>query len=195
MSRHPLAALAPLVVAVSCLVVLLPECASACTCALEGGSREEIVEGALSDSEAVFSGEVVAVEQGTATASGPGNDTAVLRVSEVWKGPAQEALEVRTPSQGIACGNNFEEGREYLVYAYGKRGLKTDICTETKPLEKAGADLAVLGEGQGPQDGEVLSNTSGGAPVRAMAGLAGLVLAASLFVVVRLAGRGRTQGG
>ncbi len=62
--RRPLAALASVVLTVSGLVIVLPDCASACTCALEGGSREEIVEGTLSDSEAVFSGEVVAVEQG-----------------------------------------------------------------------------------------------------------------------------------
>ncbi len=150
------------------------------------GSQEERAERALAKSSAVFSGEVVAVEQGTATASGPGNDTVTLRASEVWKGPDQETLEVRTPSQRIACGNHFEEGREYLVYAYGKRGLKTDICTETKPLEKAGADLAVLGDGERPTDSGVLSDTSGGASVSAMAGLAGLALTSSFLVMVRL---------
>jgi hypothetical protein len=184
--RRPLAALASVVLTVSGLVIVLPDCASACTCALEGGSREEIVEGALSDSEAVFSGEVVAVEQGKSNFPIPGNDTVTLRASEVWKGTGRGTLEVSTPSQGGACGNPFEEGREYLVYAYGKQGLKTDICTETKPLEKAGADLAVLGDGERPTGGEVLSDTSGGVSVRALAGLAGLALAASSLVVVRL---------
>ncbi len=188
MSRRPLAALASVVLAVLGFVFLLPDCASACTCALEGGSQKEIVEGALSDSEAVFSGEVVAVEQGTATASGPGNDTVTLRASEVWKGPEQEALEVRTPSQGMACGYRFEEGREYLVYAYtGKRGLETNICTETKPLAKAGADLALLG-GRREADGRrgPLGHLGGRFGAVAMVGLAGLALAASVLLVVRL---------
>lgn len=187
MIRRPLAAPASVVLTVSCLVVLLPDCASACPCALEGGSREEkIVEGALSDSWAVFSGEVVAVEQGRSNSPIPVNDTVTLRISEVWKGTWPGTVEVSTPSQVGACGNHFEEGQGYLVYAYGKRGLKTDICTETKPLEKAGADLAVLGDSERPTDGGVLSNTSGGVSGRAMARLAGLALAASVSVVARL---------
>jgi hypothetical protein len=185
MSR-PLAVLASLILTISGLVVVLPDRASACTCALEGGSREEIVEGALSDSEAVFSGEVVAVEQGKSNSPIPVNDTVTLRTAEVWKGTGRGTVEVSTPSQVGACGNHFEVGRGYLVYAYGKRGLNTDICTETKPLEKADADLAVLGDGERPQDGEVLSDTSGGVSVMAMAGLAGLALAASVLLVVRL---------
>ncbi len=193
--RRPLAALASVVLTISGLVVVLPDCASACTCALEGGSREEIVEGALSDSEAVFSGEVVAVEQGKSNFPIPGNDTVTLRASEVWKGTGRGTLEVSTPSQGGACGNHFEEGREYLVYAYGKRGLKTDSCTETKPLEKADADLAVLGDGvQQPKGGGVLSDTSGGVSGRAIVGMAGLALAASVLVVSRVVRSGWTQG-
>ncbi|CAA9475525.1 MAG: hypothetical protein AVDCRST_MAG05-900 [uncultured Rubrobacteraceae bacterium] len=168
-----------MVLAASGLVFLLPDCASACTCALEGGSQEEIVEGALSESKAVFSGEVVAVERGTSSFY----DTVTLRASEVWKGPGRATLEVDVLKP---CGNPFKEGRDYLVYAYGKRGLKTDICTETKPLEKAGADLAVLGDGERSADGGVLSDTSGGASVPAMVGVAWLALAASVLVVARL---------
>jgi hypothetical protein len=146
------------------------------------GSRD-----ALADSDAVFSGEAVAVKQGTATARSPGYDTATLRVSETWKGSGRGTLEVRTPSQGMACGYHFEGGREYLVYAYtGKQGLEVDSCGATKPLSGAGADLAALGDGERPQDGGVLSDTSGGVSVRALAGLAGLVTAASVLLVVRL---------
>jgi hypothetical protein len=50
--------------------------------------------------------------------------TATLRVSEVWKGPERETLEVSTSSQEAACGVPFEEGQEYLVYAYGGRVLR-----------------------------------------------------------------------
>ena len=186
MGRRPLAALASVVLAVLGVVFLLPpQCASACSCAMPPASQD-----ALADSEAVFSGEVVAVEQGTATASGPGYDTATLRVSEVWKGSGRGTLDVRTPSQGTACGYHFEEGHEYLVYAYaGKQGLEVDSCGATKPLSRAGANLEALGEGEKPHDGgegEVLPDTSGGFSVRAMVGVAGLALAASFLVVVRL---------
>ena len=70
MTRRPLAALASVVLTVLGVVFLLPDCASACSCLLEEGSREEIVEGALSNSEAVFSGEVVDVERGTSALYG-----------------------------------------------------------------------------------------------------------------------------
>jgi hypothetical protein len=80
-----------------------------------------------------------------------------LRVSEVWKGPQTETLEVTTPRDGATCGYNFKEGQEYLVYAYWgphgsppRPGLKADHCTETKPLSEADANLRVLGDGQRP---------------------------------------------
>ncbi len=55
-------------------------------------------------------------------------------------------------------------------------------------LSEASADLEALGEGERPKggDGEVLSDTSGGVSAGAMVGVAGLALAASLLVVVRL---------
>ena len=183
MSSRPLAALASFVLAILGGVFLLPpQCAHACSCAMPPGSQD-----ALADSDAVFSGEVVAVEQGTSTARSWGYDTATLRVFEVWKGSGQGTLEVRTPSQGTACGYHFEEGREYLVYAYtGKQGLEVDSCGATKPLSRADANLAALGDGERPTGGELLSDTSGGVSVRAMAGLAALAMATSLLLVVRL---------
>ena len=181
--RRPIAALASVVLTVFGAVFLLPpQCAHACTCAMPPGSQD-----ALAASDAVFSGEVVAVEQGTSTARSWGYDTATLRVSEAWKGAGRGTLQVRTPSSGAACGYHFEEGREYLVYAYnGKQGFEVDACGATEPLSGAGADLASLGEGEKPQSGEVLTDTSGGVSVGVMVGAAGLALAASVLVVVRL---------
>jgi hypothetical protein len=119
-----------------------------------------------------------------------GASTATLRVSEVWKGSERETLEVSTSSQEGACGYPFKEGQEYLVYAYGGQGLETDLCSQTKPLSEAGADLAVLSNSsEKPKDGshdEALSDTSGGVSVGAMVGMAGLVMAASMLMVVRL---------
>ena len=191
MNRRPLAALASVVLTVLGIVFLLPpKCAHACSCAMPPGSQD-----ALADSEAVFSGKVMAVEQGTATATSQGYDTATLRVSEAWKGAGRRTLEVRTPSQGMACGYHFEEGREYLAYAYkGKQGLEVDSCGATEPLSGAVADLAALGDGEKPQGGGVLSDTSGGVSVHALVGLAGLALAVSFLVVVRLVRADRTRG-
>jgi hypothetical protein len=186
MSR-PLVALASVVLAGLGFVVLLPDCASACTCELVDRSQKEIVESELSSSEAVFSGEVVDFEKGSSVAAPWPTETVNLRVSEVWKGPERETLEVSTATQSGTCGYPFEEGQEYLVYAYGKQGLETDLCSRTKPLSKAGTDLALLGNSEEPKDGSgALSNTSGGVSVSAMVGMAGLVMAASLLVVARL---------
>jgi hypothetical protein len=93
-----LAAVALLVVG---LVALLPDCASACSCAMLPGSQQEQAERALNHSTAVFSGEVVEVEKPppptTMKMAMQSEATVTLRVSEVWKGPEQETLEVSTP--------------------------------------------------------------------------------------------------
>jgi hypothetical protein len=94
-------------------------------------------------------------------------------------------LEVRTPVSGTSCGYHFEEGQEYLVYA-GK-GMSVNLCSETKPLSKAEADLALLGESEKPTDGgDSLNDTSGIVSGGAMAGMAGIAMVASFLLVVRL---------
>jgi hypothetical protein len=182
MSSQPLAAPICAVLTVLGFVFLIPDCASACSCAGFEGSQREIVERALSYSGAVFSGEVVEVDKGSQ------ESTVTLRVSEVWKGPQQQTIQVGTPSMGAACGYPFKEGQEYLVYAdEGKQGLQVNACSPTKPLTEAEANLEVLGAGKKPTvGGEALSDTSGGVSAGALVGVAGLVMAASLLLVVRL---------
>jgi Tissue inhibitor of metalloproteinase len=182
MSSRPLAALATVALMGMSLLLLLPDCASACSCMVVSIQRY------ISSSDAVFSGEVVDLQKGTSASRmfGP-SDTVTLRVSEAWKGTDQGTLEVSTPSQGSACGYHFEEGQEYLVYAYGKQDLKVDACGGTTHLSKADEDLALLGNGEKPTDGgDDLTDTSGGVSVRAMVGIAGLAMVASFLVVVRL---------
>ena len=191
MSSRLLTALASLVLAVlGGVFVLSPQCASACSCAIESNPKERAKE-AMSDSEAVFSGEVAEVKEGPPTKmmgmSGVRTSRVTLRASEVWKGPQRETLEVSTPRDSMTCGYPFKEGQEYLVYAYtGKQGLEVDLCNGTRRLAEAKADLEVLGDGERPTGGEALSDTSGGVSAGAMVGVAGLVMAASVLVVVRL---------
>jgi hypothetical protein len=185
MSR-PLAAVASVVLMGLSFLVLLPDCASACSCAVLGSKKQ--VEWALSHPGAVFTGEVVKIDRPSSIKSSLAPETVTFRVSESWKGPEGATLEVRTPISGMSCGYPFKEGQEYLVYAHGKQqDLKVDLCSGTKALSKAGADLAELGNGQKPKDGgDALTNTSGFVPGRAVLGMAGLVMAASLLVMVRL---------
>ena len=183
MSR-PLAALASVALIGLSLLVLLPDCASACSCALFGGSSKQRAERMLDKSGAVFAGRVVDIERNQ---NGPfgGVDKVSFRVSEVWKGPKRETLELTTQSQGSACGYSFSEGRKYLVDATGK--MQVYLCSETKPLSEASELVEALGKGETPgEGGDALTDTSGVVSVRAIVGLAGLTMAASFLVVVRL---------
>jgi hypothetical protein len=181
---RPLASVATMVLLALALLALLPDCAHACSCG-GGGSFREAAMGA--NSSAVFSGEVMEVEKGLLSPS------ATFRVSEVWKGKQRETVEVSTSQvlPGVGCGYPFKEGREYLVYAYrGPHGsppkpdLKTDLCTLTKPLSEADANLRVLGEGQSP-GGEPLPDTSGGVAGLGVVGLAAVAAATAGYLLVR----------
>ena len=200
-STRPIIHLATLALLLLSLVALLPDCASACMCAIEG-SQKVRAEKALANSDSVFSGEVLGIEKGPpdtemfegtmlTVMGGFGREaTITLQVSEVWKGQPQQTLRFTTPfADGASCAIGFEEGREYLVYANGEQDLKVGGCSETKPLSRAGTDLVLLGDsGEKPEDGagEVLSDTSGGASVGAMAGLAGMTLIGTFLLAVRL---------
>jgi hypothetical protein len=136
----------------------------------------------------VFAGQVVNISKGKPLSLWEPN-TVSFRVSEGWKGPEQDTLEVTTPRGGASCGYPFKEGQEYLVYAYGKEeSLKVDLCSETTPLSKASADLEALDNGETMGgSGAVLSDTSGGfPPLWVMGMVGGAVAAVSLVVLMRL---------
>ncbi len=168
------------------LVALLPDCASACSC---GGGAPFRVLAKGADAGAVFSGQVMSVEEGSSTRmfgmSVPSRRV-TLQVSEVWKGPQTETLEVSTPRDGATCGYAFKEGQEYLVYAYGKEEpFKVDLCSQTRLLSRADAHLRVLGDGWSSGEDSALSDTSGGFPRLDMIGMMGLAVAVASLVVLR----------
>ena len=196
MERAPrlVARLVPLVLLTLALVALLPDCASACSCGMVPSTPQET----LSNSKAVFSGEVVEFDKpppATTTIEGTmmtilggvGSEaTVTLEVSEVWKGPRQQTATVTTEANSsVGCGYPFEEGQKYLVYDSGE-SPSVSLCSETKPLSRATADLEALGDGAAPEPGGNLSDTSGGVSVGAMIGLAGLTVAASFVLASRL---------
>jgi uncharacterized protein (TIGR03382 family) len=166
-------------------VVLLPDCAHACSC---GGGVPFLVLARGADASAVFSGEGLDVEEGPPRrmfGTSVSSIRVTLRVSEVWKGPRRETLEVSKPSSGASCGYPFKEGQECLLYAYGKEEpFKVDLCNETRQLSMVSVHLRVLGDGQTP-GGEPLPDTSGGA--------AGLV-AVGLAAVAAVRGRRKAVG-
>jgi hypothetical protein len=147
---------------------------------LPGQSEQERAERELTQSSTVFAGEVVDLKRGFMTTK------VSFRVSEVWKGPERETLEVNTPSQGGACRYPFSEGRKYLVYTWGKK-MEVGSCGRTTLLSKASADLEVLGNGETLGGSGVLYDTSGGFPPLGVIGMVGgAVAAVSLVVLMRL---------
>lgn len=69
-----------------------------------------------------------------------------IEIEEVWKGELSDVVTVRSPRDGSSCGYPFKVGEAYLVYATTDHrvGLRTGLCTRTKLLAEAGADLAEL---------------------------------------------------
>ncbi|CAN5888887.1 hypothetical protein BH23ACT11_BH23ACT11_16190 [soil metagenome] len=139
----------------------LSDCAYACSCAASSGTPQERAEEAFAGAGAVFAGVVVDVSgPAPSTVMSSGDPVAVtFRVSEAWKGPPQETLEVTTATSSVSCGYEFQTGEEYLVYA--SRDLGVSLCSETKLLSDAAADLGVLGGGGELDEGYELPDTSG----------------------------------
>ena len=134
----------------------------ACSCVQPGPPTEE-----LEASAAVFAGRVFLVEHSYdpdgRIITPEDRSTIGFDVSAVWKGAVHEDMYITTPPTGGTCGFVFNEGDEYIVYAYDSRyedgGYSTGICTRTALLGEAQQDIDELGEGQAP-----LSGTGGPAP-------------------------------
>lgn len=100
---------------------------------------------AFDESTAVFTGRVASVE------TVEHNKKVHFDVERAWKGVTETTATVSTGIDSGACGYDFEEGREYLVYAYGSNELLgSGICTRTQPVMDAYVDLAALGPGYIP---------------------------------------------
>ncbi|MDW0117117.1 hypothetical protein QTL97_09230 [Sporosarcina thermotolerans] len=122
--------------------------ASACSCVALPPPKK-----ALTEADAVFSGEVVEIiENGKHIVRGKGK-TIHFKVDEVWKGIDESEAVVTTGLDTEGCGFPFEKGKKYLVYAsmgdmYVANTLTTTICRRTTEFAYATEDLTVLGEGQ-----------------------------------------------
>jgi hypothetical protein len=82
---------------------------------------------------------------------------------------------VYTASSSASCGYPFNQGQEYLIYAYRTdgsaqpfdypaNGFSTLLCTRTSLVSEAGEDLAALGPGSPVTASALpnLPNTGGG---------------------------------
>ena len=134
-----------LVVSLIGLWLVQPVTTYACSCQGEGSPSEE-----LEWSDSVFLGTVVSKRAlGYDLGNGVMNLGALVVVEfdvlRVWKGSTDQRRFITTRASQPACGYTFSSNTAYLVYAYsGGVGL----CSRTRPLERAKADLRELGEGQ-----------------------------------------------
>lgn len=115
---------------------------SACSCLRPAPPLES-----LEQSTAVFAGEVVDIKVLDGVVVSSADPVKVtFEVSQTWKGPDYKTLVLTTARDSASCGYSFEEGEEYIVYAYGESDkLTTNICSRTNILASAQDDLQELG--------------------------------------------------
>lgn len=117
------------------------------------------------EAAAVFSGKAVAQEY-VGRSVGSGESIAYrFKVERVWKGEVAEEMllytqQVRFPNGLISfLDEDFipQQGERYLVFAYRGEGgrFTTRTCSRSRKLEKADADLGVLGVGHKPKNKRV----------------------------------------
>lgn len=136
------------------LATLQPPPVYACSCVMD--PHQEAPAAALQRAGAVFAGKVTHINDLFRGWTGlPVSVT--FDVSQVWKGPVQQRIAIKTGSGGGDCGIDFLPGEEYIVYAYNAQdhprtgsGLAANICSRTNLLVDAQADLAGLGAGMVP---------------------------------------------
>lgn len=156
----------------------LPQTCLACSCARPQRTPAE----ELARVDAVFRGRVIAI----ATDERSATKRVTFLVDTIWKGPAMHQRVVITTLHSAACGVEFVQGVEYLVYALAHAGadsssslLGTNFCQRTRPVNIAVQDLRELGLGLPITDQGLpaLPNTGAGgrAPVPLLTGAGPLV--------------------
>lgn len=156
---------------------VLSQTALACSCV----SMESDIE----DSGAVFTGKVVSIKypepvNGIMSSADPAKVT--FEVYQSWKGPKTKNITIYTALSSASCGYEFDEGREYLVYADIEEGnLEVSLCSGTSLLsaDKAQRDISFFPSSQ--ELGQNSNSTSFMMPL-----LASLGVIAIVFVVYKL---------
>lgn len=133
------------------IISSFPSIVSACSCAELPSVEEE-----FERSKAVFSGKVVEVKE-KRSLKGYTTKSVLFEVANTWKGVKQSQITITTGLGGGDCGFDFNEGEDYLVYAnestmYGTESLVSIICDRTNELSSSQDDIAILGEGQPPNE-------------------------------------------
>ena len=132
---------------------LLPLSAAACDCGYAGAPCK-----AFEKTPTVFIGRVIgisAIDLKTASGDDYKDRLVAFEVERSYRGLTTETAEVLS-DWNSDCGYRFQEGVRYIVYAYPRSPtakLTTSICTRTRPLSEASADLEYLDKKDDPSYG------------------------------------------
>lgn len=101
----------------------------ACSCVVMPEPLKKQIENAYSGADAVFSGEVVEIKD---SPTDKYRFIVKFKVAKYWKGAVAQEIMITTEKDGVMCGFNFETGKTYLVYAFGKKDqLSSNNCSRT----------------------------------------------------------------
>ena len=117
--------------------VLSPLVCFACDCPYPTVTQERRT------AKAIFSGKVTRIAETT--------DSKYIQITfkleQSWKGARTREKSLFQENVLTDCDFVFKVGEEYLVYAHGdSEKLSTNVCTRTKRLADAAADIKELGE-------------------------------------------------
>ncbi|WP_316569388.1 hypothetical protein [Neobacillus sp. YIM B06451] len=105
-------------------------------------------------SAAVFTGKVIGIKEEKGVGSTSPTEKVLFEVSGTWKGVSESQVILEFIQ--TSCSIDFNEGKEYLVYAKenpdfkNKEVLTSEVCNRTVEVEKAHEDLTFLGQGDSP---------------------------------------------
>ncbi|MGI2328546.1 hypothetical protein [Planococcus sp. YIM B11945] len=114
------------------VVLAIPSNVEACSCVPPSENEDERARATV-----VFSGKVASVREQESPDDYP-SKRVVFDVTQMFKGAKEPQLVIRTGWGSGDCGFEFEEGREYKVYAHEvplDKGAKPDLNGETTSLE------------------------------------------------------------
>jgi hypothetical protein len=94
----------------------------------------------MEQSDSVFAGSV------TNISTTDFQKTITFDVEKSWKSANLGTISISTADSSAACGYNFVEDEEYIVYALKKEDgtLNTSLCSRTAQLQNAQEDLNIL---------------------------------------------------
>ncbi len=122
--------------ALALFVVASAEKSFACSCAASLEPEKKQVQQAFMNSRAIFSGEVLEINESSADK----NSLLVkFKVAKLWKGELKNEISITTNKESSMCGYGFEIGKKYLVYANGlKNDLFVENCSRTTNMSNKG---------------------------------------------------------